>query len=329
MVLPLTRRASQKVKYQWFVAVLAAASFVAGMQIMVIKQGIDGATTVAEIPDGLIGPYASVQENTKSSIPIMELLSDSSSFISTVETLYEKYGSEIAAFRPTMRTWCEKTDSCKFTDFEVEMMYMLIREVKPQKVFEMAPNRGFSTHWILKALTTNDETSKLYSFDIHDASVKEMTKEFEHRWIFTLGDYEKLLETEELKMDGFDFIFIDALHTEEFSRAYCKKLLYPHKSKAVVAIHDIVANKYGGGRESSEVYKYMAFADNIKNVFTMSRFAMPTLLGPVVNAIQQLHKIRSAHGIIMPCSGDECKEALYDSLYFKNNDAPTIFFQLN
>jgi len=263
------------------------------------------------------------------SIPVLKELSNPSTFMNTMTDLYDKYGSEIAAFRPTMRSWCQRTKSCKFTDFEVELLYMLIRHVKPQKVFEMAPNKGFSTHWILKALTTNDDTSRLYSYDIHNTSVPLMSEDFKERWHFMLGDYQDLLKTKELIMDGFDFIFIDALHTEEFSRGYCRNLLLPHKERAVVAIHDIVADEFGGGRESSEVYKYVAFATNIRNVFTVSRFGMPTILNPVQDAIEELHKIRAQHNIVMPCSGDSCKQVIHDPLYFENNDAPTLFFQLN
>jgi len=249
--------------------------------------------------------------------------------MNTMSHLYGKYGAEIVAFRPAMKSWCESTDSCKFTDYEVEMVYMLIREYKPQRVFEMAPNKGYSSHWILKALHTNDRTSKLYSYDIHDRSVENMSKQLKHRWEFTLGDYEELLKSGQLDMSGFDFIFIDALHTEEFSRGYCSKLLHPHKNRAIVAIHDIVADKFGGGRESSEVYKYLAFANNTKHVFTVSRFAMPTLLDPVLNAVEQLNKIRATNKIVAPCKDDNCKNALYDPLYFQNNDAPTLFFQVN
>jgi predicted O-methyltransferase YrrM len=211
------------------------------------------------------------------------------------------------------------------------MLYMLIREYSPKKVFEMAPNRGFSSHWILAALHKNDDTSCLHSYDIHNASVGHMSSEYRKRWIFTQGDYEELLRDGRLVMDDFDFIFIDALHTEEFSRGYCTKLLHPHKRKAIVAIHDIVADEHGGGRESAEVYRYMAFASNIKNVFTMSRFMMPTLNSPLPNAVEQVHKIRARHSIVPECSKtlEDCKNAVYNPLYFENNDAPTLFFEIN
>lgn len=262
------------------------------------------------------------------SIALLESLSNTDSFIATVRGLYAKYGGEIASFRPHMREWCTKTKSCKFCDFEVEMLYMIIRELKPNKVFEMAPNRGFSSHWILNALSKNDKSTKLYSVDIHNASLSHMHQMFRDRWEFMLGDYEKLLETGQLDMTGFDFIFIDALHTEAFSRVYCQKLLLPHKSRAVVVIHDIVADIYAGGRESAEVYKYIAFSPNIKNVFTVSPFTAPNLLSPVENYVATLNEIRSLHGIVSPCL-PFCNNTNHDLLYFETNASPSLFFQLN
>lgn len=260
--------------------------------------------------------------------PTMRNLSGKDTFFPEVKSLYSKYGSEIASFRPKMREWCKKTQSCKFCDYEVEMMFMLIREHKPQKVFEMAPNKGYSTHWILQALTLNDDTSHLHSFDIHDRSVESMDKELGKRWTFTKGDYAALLDSGKLKMQGFDFIFIDALHTEEFSRGYCEKILRSHKEKAIVAIHDIVADKNGGGRESSEVYKYMAFDAKVSNVFTMSSFHMPSLSFPMKNAILQLNRVREQYKIVKPCANNkECSSELHDPLYFENGSSPAIFFE--
>lgn len=259
----------------------------------------------------------------------MQLLSQPQTFFPTVTALYERYGKEIAAFRPEMRAWCQKTDSCKFCDYEAEMLYLLVRDTKPQKVFEMAPNRGYSSHWILKALTMNDETSKLHSFDIHDNSVKYMTERFHRRWTFTKGDYAALLRTGELQLAGFDFLFIDALHEEEFSRGYCRDILDAHRERAVVAIHDIVANKLGGGRESAEVYKWMAYATHkVRSVFTMSPFVAPNMNFPMVDYVEKLNELRVRMGIIVPCA-PTCNDSRHDVLYFEQGDSPAIFFELN
>jgi predicted O-methyltransferase YrrM len=258
---------------------------------------------------------------------ILQLLSNQNDFFPTVTYLYSKYGEEIAQFRPEMRKWCERSNSCKFCDYEIEMLYILIREIKPQRIFEMAPNRGYSTTWMLHAVSQNDDTSLVYSYDIHDTSLKFVPENFRRRWHFTKGDYAVLLQNGELQMDQFDFIFIDALHEEEFSRNYCRNILEQHKRHAIVAIHDIVANPTGGGHESAEVYKWMAFASNkVRNVFTMSRYLAPNMNYPMPNYVSSINQLRVQHKIVKPCV--VCDDSLHDVLYFKNGDSPTIFFEL-
>jgi predicted O-methyltransferase YrrM len=287
---------------------------------------------IVSTPDDYPVHSAAVRQ-TEVSMPYMRKLANDDTFIDALDELYHKYGAEIAEYRPVMRKWCEVTDSCKFGDYEAEMLYMLVREHKPQNVFEMAPNRGYSSHWILKALHLNDDTSRLHSFDIHESSVPHMDEKYKARWVFTLGDYSKLYDDGELDMNKFDFLFVDALHEPEFARGYCKRLFATHKRKnTVVAIHDIVANALGGGRESEEVYKYLAMAGNAQNVFTMARFAMPNNLykPQTADVLPIMNQIRVDMGIVKPC-GDAsgCARHDHDFLYFENNDAPTIFFTLN
>jgi len=267
--------------------------------------------------------------NNNNTSSLLESLSNPVTFLKTITELYNKYGREIAAFRPEMRLWCERTKSCKFCDYEAEMLYMLIRDYKPQRVFEMAPNLGYSTHWILEALHKNDQTSTLHSFDIHSHSLKHMTKKYQNRWKFTLGDYAKLYDTGKLTMDQYDFIFIDALHEPEFSKGYCKRLLAPHKRKSVVAIHDIVADNDGGGRESSEVYKHIAMNNIIHNVFTMANKFMPNYVHPIGNSIiAKVNEIRVKEGIIKQCK-PHCHKSEFDTLYINVNNSPSIFFEMN
>ncbi|VEU43423.1 unnamed protein product [Pseudo-nitzschia multistriata] len=274
-----------------------------------------------------------VSHHDTGAIPTIEALASTTTFSSTLGNLYMKYGKEIADYRPIMRKWCEETKSCKFGDYEVEMLYMLVREHKPQNVFEMAPNRGYSSHWILHALHLNDATSKLHSFDIHDTSTKFMSPDYQARWVFTLGDYSELYDEGKLEMDGYDFLFVDALHEPEFARGYCQRLFANHiRPNTVVAIHDIVADSSGRGRESEEVYKYLAMANNARNVFTYSRFAMPnSLYAPQTDIVlPKINKIRSDLGIIPDCGTPEnCAKHDQGFMYFENNDAPTIFFTLN
>ena len=67
-------------------------------------------------------------------------------------------------------------------------------------------------------------------------------------------------------------------------------------------IHGIVANKSGGGRESEEVYKYLALVNNVREKFTMSPHVMPNLLYTIqANVIiPKLNKLRADLGIVDP-----------------------------
>jgi predicted O-methyltransferase YrrM len=96
--------------------------------------------------------------------------------------------------------------------------------------------------WILNTLHHNDDTSRLHSIDIQLASVKSMDPKFQKRWEFQEGYYQDLLKSGKLCMDKFDFIFIDAIHTEEFVRGYCQDILNPHTQNVIVAIHNIVGD---------------------------------------------------------------------------------------
>lgn len=46
------------------------------------------------------------QTRSDEKMTVMQQLSQSATFFSTLTELYGKYGNEIAAFRPEMRVWC-------------------------------------------------------------------------------------------------------------------------------------------------------------------------------------------------------------------------------
>lgn len=52
-----------------------------------------------------------------------------------------------------------------FGDVEGELLYMLVRETRPLNVFEISPDCGWSTNYLLAALSTN-QAGKLHSFEI-------------------------------------------------------------------------------------------------------------------------------------------------------------------
>mmetsp|Transcript_13606 Transcript_13606/g.25559 ORF Transcript_13606/g.25559 Transcript_13606/m.25559 type:complete len:131 (+) Transcript_13606:193-585(+) len=84
------------------------------------------------------------------------------------------------------------------------------------------------------------------------------------------------------------------------------------------------------------MYKYLAFANNARYKFTMSPHVMPNLLytPQAEKMVQKLNKLRAKVGIVKPFDDNKksaslCSNVLHDNLFFENNSAPTLFFQLN
>ena len=198
------------------------------------------------------------------------------------------------------------------------MLYMLVRKWRPNNVFEMAPNRGYSSHFILYALAAN-EHGMLHSFDIHNGSRRGMHTSLRPRWNLTVMDVREAVPTAAAGaqfMRSYDFIFIDALHTNAFSSWYTRALLsHAVECDTPVMIHDVVADADGGGRESLPVFQYMAFASALRHAFTMHPMHAPTPHARLSDP-SGIDAARAAAGIQGP------------QKYFTNKESPTVFFTL-
>jgi len=242
-------------------------------------------------------------------------LADRNTFVPEMKRLYEQFGTELREMHAQMRPWCDETRSCKFCDREAEMLYMLVRLWRPTNMFEMAPNRGYSTSWILKAMQHN-EHGTLHSFDIHRSAAKFVDRGLQARWNFTVADVRALAAADTGLMAQYDFIFIDALHLKEFSLWYTRTLLSHQVVQTTpVVIHDIVATVDGSGRESEPVYQFLAFSDDVTDTFTLAGEGLtPTPVRPVAAALREVDTFRAAQGI----SGAQ--------KYFSCARDPSIFF---
>ena len=232
-------------------------------------------------------------------------------FTPHIDSLYNKYADEIRDQRTRMIDWCKMSHSCKFCDFEAEILFMMIRELQPNRIFEMSPNRGYSTMWILEALMHNGK-GHLTSLDIHDACTKFVPQRT--FWTFVKSDIRSYIRLAD--MEVFDFLFIDALHTETFSRWYTLNLLHNRSSAAHVMIHDIVADRRGGGRESWPVFQFLAYSHRVSNVFTLNEKLAPNPFDATTTTEDALSRIRYKHGFGEPIS-------------FPCSYSPSILFYLN
>ncbi|MBF0466445.1 MAG: hypothetical protein HQK88_15085 [Nitrospirae bacterium] len=179
----------------------------------------------------------------------------------TLRGLYEDYHSELVSLcdisGDVYNTFLSKGYGATFSDVESEVLYMLIRRFKPEVVFEVSPDCGYSTHYILQALTKNNH-GECYSFELsktirgiptEDAICGVQHKSSDlNRLHVIIGDAR--LNT--LKMNvSPNFVFIDSCHDDYFAEWYIKSL-FPQCSGPAL-IHDIMCPK-GTPEFSTESY---------------------------------------------------------------------------
>jgi predicted O-methyltransferase YrrM len=124
----------------------------------------------------------------------------------------------------------------QFDDLEAEITYLLVRASRPATVVEIAPDRGWSTTWLLEALRDNG-TGHLCSYDVNDYSTRAVPADLASgRWTFTLGD---VTQPPDRLPASIDYLFLDAAHSAAFAQWYLSQLLPRLRPGTPVTIHDI------------------------------------------------------------------------------------------
>jgi predicted O-methyltransferase YrrM len=170
----------------------------------------------------------------------------------TVNELYRKYQKELIPFCKEMRQVRQKMldhgFSADLSDREAELLYLLIREQKPSVVVEISPNCGYSTNYILAALTHNNK-GKLFSYEIQrevdgcpisDVIFHNIGESFDKsRLQLTVGD-----ATQASLPPEYEFLFLDSNHESWFAAWYLNELV---PTPEIVFVHDIlISNKRAG-----------------------------------------------------------------------------------
>jgi predicted O-methyltransferase YrrM len=169
-----------------------------------------------------------------------------------------------------------------FSDREAELLYLFVRHFQPTTVVEMSPCHGYSTNYILAALTHNGK-GNLFSYEIMEevrgvpiAKVIEsnLAASVERtRLNLVIGDAMRA------DMPDYDFLFIDSNHEAWFAAAYFSKLV---STPAVVFSHDILIRPrisdpvmpkgtFLGIRE--QYYALQTLHANNKRLFSVADFA--------------------------------------------------------
>lgn len=166
-----------------------------------------------------------------------------------LEELYQKYGKELEDLSETVNTAYGRMRSRGFRgifgDVEAELLYCLVRETRPSLVYEISPHAGYSTNYLLSALSANgsgeavgfeilpeirgEPTEKVISSNLGDGIPSD-------RYELVTGDARRTV-TERLGEETPDLVLIDSCHEDYFAEFYIKILLPRVDGPTVV--HDI------------------------------------------------------------------------------------------
>jgi predicted O-methyltransferase YrrM len=152
-----------------------------------------------------------------------------------VADLYEEFGDDLLQLARELVGQRARLDRAGFTgafgDGEGELLYLLLRATKPTAVFEISPATGWSTNYILAALTDNG-VGDLHSFEITETAGGRPIEEVirgnllpnldQHRLSIHVGD----ATTTVGDVQGpVDFVVLDSCHDAFFADWYLHQLL--------------------------------------------------------------------------------------------------------
>lgn len=152
-------------------------------------------------------------------------------------SLYEKYGEELCEVRRKAIEF-SNGKTCMLPHRTTEMLYLLIRERKPDTIIEFSPHQGWSTFWMLEAVKKNS-VGMIYSFDLVDYVVSNFHDEISNGQLkFFIGDVTKNLSAQ--LIDRCSFFYIDSAHDTAMAEWYKVNILDKKiKTNSLVIIDDI------------------------------------------------------------------------------------------
>ncbi|WP_328465337.1 class I SAM-dependent methyltransferase [Actinoplanes sp. NBC_00393] len=163
----------------------------------------------------------------------------------------------------------------RLDDAEAEICYLLVRELRPGRVVELGGGHGWSTTWLLRALTDNGYgTLDTYAAPDHLRRPAQpsgrIPASLTARWRFHDCD---VRTADDLEPAHIDHLLIDASHTVSFAHWYRRHLLNRLRPGTPVAVHDVFHRPTTPSREGRVVLDWLA-AHSAPH-FTVSAAAAP------------------------------------------------------
>ncbi|MGK7873249.1 MAG: class I SAM-dependent methyltransferase [Xenococcaceae cyanobacterium] len=200
--------------------------------------------------------------------------------------LSKKYDNELCQVARNLREKFHIMQSqgygTTFGDVEGEIMYMVIRETQPEIAFEISPNAGWSSNYILAALSANGKGT-LHSFELLPRMQGKPTEEVirgnqcsqweQQRLVIHIGDAR---ETVPSVKETINFLLIDSCHEDWFAEWYVNTV-FPRVEGPVIVQDIAFVDQMERSSESEYVWTW-----------AQSKHIQPTLIGAVEADIERV-----------------------------------------
>ena len=127
--------------------------------------------------------------------------------------------------------------------FSSQLLYCLLRYIKPKQIIEVSTSSGYSTLFTALALKKN-KGGRIDTFELDEKVYRAAKKNFKRFQVDKyvnahLGDAKE--ETKKIKdLSKVDIFFLDSLHNEQFARWFIDSLVLKSKDSALFHMHDIL-----------------------------------------------------------------------------------------
>jgi hypothetical protein len=163
---------------------------------------------------------------------------------SALGLLYETYRTDIEALCGEMAVvraaMVARGHSADLSDREAEVLYLTVRALRPNVVCEISPCHGYSTSYILAALTDNRH-GRLHSFEIQERVGNTPIGDVIRGNLCRRADPDRLElavgDVRRQRVPDCDLLVIDSCHEAHFAAWYLEHLT---RAPRMVFVHDIL-----------------------------------------------------------------------------------------
>jgi predicted O-methyltransferase YrrM len=168
--------------------------------------------------------------------------------------------------------------------FDCEVLYLLVRAMKPRVVVETGVLHGGSSAHLLQAVAENG-SGQVYSIDFAGAPGEPprdylIPPDLRGSWQFVAGDSKKVLPALLERISGCDLFHHDSLHSYDHMMAEYETARRWLRAQGVISSHDVLARP--GGRNAFE--DFCAREGAAHGVFRNLGIALLRTPGPAVSA---------------------------------------------